>query len=120
MPVKTRFNNSSSINFSVEEYKRPVFEVVFDPVEGSYRLNDEVSVTGMAKAYAGNPIDEAIVSYRVVRTAKTDRPGGAARTSRNEPRYELLQQRTQRPPDDAAGDGAGRADRQLRLRPGRG
>ncbi|MBC7694772.1 MAG: hypothetical protein H7141_04915 [Burkholderiales bacterium] len=53
---------------SIEDYKRPKFETEFTPVKGSYRLNDEVSVTGTAKAYAGNVIDGASVKYRVVRT----------------------------------------------------
>lgn len=53
--------------FSVEDYKRPKFETSFNEVKGSYRLNDEITVTGNAKAYAGNVIDGAKVSYRVVR-----------------------------------------------------
>jgi len=56
-----------SVYFSVEDYKRPKFEVTFNPVKGSYRLNDSIIVAGLAKAYAGNVIDGAKVSYRVVR-----------------------------------------------------
>lgn len=52
---------------SVEDYKRPKFEVNFNPVTGSYKINDEITVSGLAKAYAGNVIDGAKVSYRVVR-----------------------------------------------------
>ena len=53
--------------FRVEEYKRPKFEVTFEPIKGSYKLEDEVTVTGLAKAYAGNNIDGGKVQYRVVR-----------------------------------------------------
>lgn len=53
--------------FSVEDYKRPKFETNFNPVKGSYKINDEIEVTGLAKAYAGNVVDGAKVSYRVVR-----------------------------------------------------
>lgn len=52
---------------SVEDYKRPKFETEFNPAKGSYKLNDEITVTGIAKAYAGNVIDGANVKYRVVR-----------------------------------------------------
>lgn len=52
---------------SVEDYKRPKFETEFNPVKGSFKLNDEVTVSGTAKAYAGNVIDGATVKYRVVR-----------------------------------------------------
>ncbi len=53
--------------FRVEEYKRPKFEVSFEPIKGSYRLNETITVTGNAKAYAGSNIDNAQVRYRVVR-----------------------------------------------------
>ncbi|MEM9980864.1 MAG: alpha-2-macroglobulin family protein [Bacteroidota bacterium] len=61
---------NSTHNFSVEEYKRPQFEVTFQPIEGSPRLNEEVVAVGKAKAYSGANIDGAQVQYRVVREAK--------------------------------------------------
>ena len=60
-------NESGSVSVQVEEYKRPTFEVAFNPLKGSYKLNESVTVTGSAKAYAGNAIDQAVVKYRVVR-----------------------------------------------------
>jgi len=60
-------NKSGSVTISVEEYKRPKFEVVFNPIEGSYKLNEQVNITGTAKAYSGSNIDNAQVKYRVVR-----------------------------------------------------
>lgn len=57
----------SDVNFNVEEYKRPKFEVTVDQPTGTYRLNETITVEGTAKAYAGNNIDGASVSYRVVR-----------------------------------------------------
>ncbi|HLG39598.1 MAG TPA: MG2 domain-containing protein, partial [Chitinophagaceae bacterium] len=54
-------------NFKVEEYKRPKFYVDYEKVKGTYKVNDKITVTGIAKAYAGNNIDGANVSYRVVR-----------------------------------------------------
>jgi uncharacterized protein YfaS (alpha-2-macroglobulin family) len=60
-------NESGSVSIRVEEYKRPTFEVVFNPLKGSYKLNETVTVTGSAKAFAGNTIDQGEVKYRVVR-----------------------------------------------------
>lgn len=57
----------SSKHFKVEEYKRPKFEVTFEPVKESFRLNDTVKITGKATAYAGNQIDGAQATWRVVR-----------------------------------------------------
>ena len=52
----------------VEEYKRPKFEAKLNDFTGNYRLEDVVTVTGNAKAYAGNNITDANVKYRIVRT----------------------------------------------------
>ncbi len=62
-------NGSGTQYFLVEEYKRPKFEVKINPIKGSYKLNETVTVKGNAVAYAGNVIDNADVKYRVVRTA---------------------------------------------------
>jgi len=56
--------------FSVEEYKRPKFSVAIKKPAGTYRVNDSIKVTGIAKAYAGNNVDGAAVKYRVVRKVR--------------------------------------------------
>src|SRR6185312_5393165 len=61
---------NSEVSFSVEEYKRPKFYTEFEKAKGSFRVGDTVSITGFAKAYAGNNIDGAKVSYRVTRVAR--------------------------------------------------
>jgi hypothetical protein len=63
-------NASGSVDFSVEEYKRPKFAVTFDTLKKAYALNEQITVTGNAKAYAGNAIDNAVVKYRVLRQAR--------------------------------------------------
>ena len=55
------------VNFSVEEYKRPKFYVDFEKIKETYKVGDTITITGDAKAYAGNTIDGAKVTYRVVR-----------------------------------------------------
>jgi hypothetical protein len=55
---------------SVEEYKRPSFEVTLDPPKGLGKLGEAVKFAGRAKAYAGNTIDGAKVNYRVVRVTR--------------------------------------------------
>jgi uncharacterized protein YfaS (alpha-2-macroglobulin family) len=61
-------NENGSQSFRVEEYKRPKFEVKFEPVKGSYSLNDKVTVEGFAKTYSGANLNDVDVKYRVVRT----------------------------------------------------
>ena len=55
-------NESGSVSFSVEEYKRPRFKVEIDPLEGSYKLNEIVNVTGKALNYSGSAVDQAEVT----------------------------------------------------------
>ncbi|RSK35387.1 alpha-2-macroglobulin family protein [Hymenobacter metallilatus] len=64
MSLQTEYGSQS---FAVEDYKRPTFQVTFEPVKGTPVLGQPVTVRGKATAYAGQPIDGATVSYRVVR-----------------------------------------------------
>jgi len=66
MSIESDLNGRAS--FRVEEYKRPRFQVLFDPLEGSYKLQDSIAVKGKAMAFAGNAVDGAMVQYRVLRT----------------------------------------------------
>ncbi|MGG7660841.1 alpha-2-macroglobulin family protein [Dyadobacter sp. BHUBP1] len=58
------------VDFHVEEYKRPRFAVEFDTLKATYKVNDTIKVSGKAIAYAGNPIDAAVVKYRIVRAPR--------------------------------------------------
>ncbi len=63
-------DDKGSTNISVEEYKRPKFYVDYEKLKGTYKVNDKIKITGFAKAYAGNNIDDASVKYRVVRKSR--------------------------------------------------
>jgi hypothetical protein len=63
-------NEHGSASFSVEEYKLPRFEVVFDTLKDSYKLGETIRLQGQAMAYAGNPISNAEVSFRVTRQTR--------------------------------------------------
>jgi TonB-dependent SusC/RagA subfamily outer membrane receptor len=58
---------NSQIDFRVEEYKRPKFEVTFDPKKESFQINQTIKVKGSAKAFAGSNISDAVVKYTVTR-----------------------------------------------------
>ncbi|MDR1792152.1 MAG: hypothetical protein LBR36_01710 [Bacteroidales bacterium] len=53
----------------VEEYKRPTFEIVTDTLSGSYKLEQNIHITGKVEAYAGYAVDGATVKYRITRSA---------------------------------------------------
>ncbi len=55
---------------SMEEYKRPKFNVTLEAPEVAPRLNDTVTVEGKAMAYTGAAIDGGQVAWRVVREVR--------------------------------------------------
>ncbi|MCF6240943.1 MAG: MG2 domain-containing protein, partial [Bacteroidales bacterium] len=63
-------SETGSINISVEEYKRPKFEVEMLPFKGNYLLNDTVEVSGKAISYSGAALSDAKIKYRITRTPK--------------------------------------------------
>ncbi|KAA6331015.1 hypothetical protein EZS27_020341 [termite gut metagenome] len=60
-----------STGIRVEEYKRPTFDIVFAPQEGTYQLGDSLRVKGTVKTYSGVPVQEAPVKYTVTRRSYT-------------------------------------------------
>ena len=68
-------------NISVEEYKRPRFYVEFDTLNTAYKLNDTITITGYAKGYAGNALDNAVVTFNVQRNTRFLYPWMFWRTS---------------------------------------
>ncbi len=62
-----RFEGNGDIGFSVEEYKRPEFEIALESAEGPWKYHQAVTVKGMAAYYFGGPVPEAPVTYRVKR-----------------------------------------------------
>ncbi len=59
--------NGSSTSISVEEYKRPTFQVEFADYQESYQQGDTVHAQGKALTYAGVPVQGAKVKYTVRR-----------------------------------------------------
>lgn len=55
------------VSFSVEEYKRPTFQVEFEKVSTQYHNGDTLTVKGTAKSFAGVPVQGARVAYTITR-----------------------------------------------------
>lgn len=55
---------------SVEEYKRPKFEVVLDAPQAGGKLDEKIQLNGRATSYTGAAIDGAAVKFRVVRAVR--------------------------------------------------
>ncbi len=59
--------NYSTIDFSVEEYKKPTFKIEFDEITENYQVYDTISVTGKAISFSGVNLSDSKVSYRIER-----------------------------------------------------
>lgn len=59
--------DDGGLAFAVEDYKRPTFLVALDSVPGRPQLGQPLTLTGRARAYAGQATDGASVRYRITR-----------------------------------------------------
>ncbi|MDQ1161632.1 uncharacterized protein YfaS (alpha-2-macroglobulin family) [Chryseobacterium sp. SORGH_AS 447] len=57
--------NDGYKNIRVEEYKRPKFEVVFDPVKDEYRYGQTIQLKGKAMMFSGVVLTNATVHYEI-------------------------------------------------------
>lgn len=65
---------NQNYSFSVEEYKRPKFEVTFDEFKDKKSLGDSISITGKATSFNGVPIANATVAYSITKVENRMRP----------------------------------------------
>jgi hypothetical protein len=61
-------DGNGEVYFSVEEYKRPKFEVELLPLTGVYKLNSTIKVEGKSKTFSGVALDGAKVNYSIARS----------------------------------------------------
>ena len=73
MTLRVFGDPQSQTQISVEEYKRPKFQVELQPPTEATKLGGSVRVKGKAAAYTGAAIGDAKVSWRVVRNVSYPR-----------------------------------------------
>nr|WP_316929364.1 alpha-2-macroglobulin family protein [Chryseobacterium daeguense] len=52
-------------NISVEEYKRPKFEVTFEPVKGEYKYGQTIELKGKAMMFSGVALSNTTINYEI-------------------------------------------------------
>ncbi|PQB05866.1 carboxypeptidase-like regulatory domain-containing protein [Aureitalea marina] len=68
--------NYRELSFSVEEYKRPRFEVSIDPYKDAVGLNDSILLSGSAKDLIGSAVADARMKYEISREQAYSYYGG--------------------------------------------
>lgn len=63
--LKTDDQTNGYKDFSVEEYKRPKFEVVFEPVKDEYKYGQTIELKGKATMFSGVALSNATVNYEI-------------------------------------------------------
>lgn len=58
---------SENVNksFKVEEYKRPKFEVTFEPIKDEYKYGETIEIKGKASMFSGVALSDATVKYEI-------------------------------------------------------
>ncbi|MFC4162418.1 alpha-2-macroglobulin [Epilithonimonas zeae] len=59
------YHISGYTDFNVEEYKRPKFEVTFDPIKDEYKYGQTIELKGKAMMFSGVPLSNSIVNYEI-------------------------------------------------------
>jgi hypothetical protein len=67
MQIRVETGPPGAASVTVEEYKRPKFQVRLEPPREPAKLNRKVEIQGTAMAYTGAAINDATVRWRVVR-----------------------------------------------------
>ena len=65
--VRAQGNISGAARFQVEEYKRPTFEITFQPVTIPYCLGETVTLRGEVKAFSGASVQEMPLTWSLKR-----------------------------------------------------
>jgi uncharacterized protein YfaS (alpha-2-macroglobulin family) len=61
----TEKGNDATKYFSVEEYKRPKFEVSFEPIKDEYKYGQTIDIKGKAMMFSGVALSNSIVNYEI-------------------------------------------------------
>lgn len=63
--IKSKYGGS--VTFQVAQYKRPTFQIEFDPVKSTYSFGSPVTLTGKVSTYSGVAMPDVKVTYNIVR-----------------------------------------------------
>lgn len=58
-------NVDSYKSFQVEEYKRPKFEVTFEPIKSEYKYGETIELKGKAMMFSGVALSNSTVNYEI-------------------------------------------------------
>jgi hypothetical protein len=60
-------SDAGGVSIRVEEYKRPSFDISFEPNDKTYQFGDKAIIKGYARTFSGVNLQETNVRYRITR-----------------------------------------------------
>lgn len=63
--VDANYELTGYTDFQVEEYKRPKFEVTFNPIKDEYKYGQTIELKGKAAMFSGVPLSNSTVNYEI-------------------------------------------------------
>ena len=63
--IRANDDDNTSARFRVEEYKRPTFEITFEPIKEAYRIGDKVELKGHVETFSGATVQNVPLLYRI-------------------------------------------------------
>ena len=63
--IQAKGKANTSVHFKVEEYKRPTFEITFQPITVPYCAGETVTLRGQVKSFSGATVQQMPLAYRV-------------------------------------------------------
>ncbi|MDR1203378.1 MAG: alpha-2-macroglobulin [Tannerellaceae bacterium] len=60
-------SQNGSVSIQVEEYKRPTFTIELDKIKDEVAFGDEVTITGKAQTFSGVALQQADITYRIIK-----------------------------------------------------
>ncbi|WP_294296125.1 MG2 domain-containing protein [uncultured Chryseobacterium sp.] len=61
------YTNGGYKSFSVEEYKRPKFEIVFDTIKSDYKYGQTIEIKGKAVSFSGIALNNTKINFEIKR-----------------------------------------------------
>ncbi|MBQ7553569.1 MAG: alpha-2-macroglobulin [Bacteroidaceae bacterium] len=63
--IRAQGRENGSTRIRVEEYKRPTFEITFEPIREAYRIGDTVQLKGHVETFSGATVQNVPLNYRI-------------------------------------------------------
>jgi hypothetical protein len=70
--IQTNVQSNNNLYIKLEEYKRPKFEIIFEPINYAYAAEDSLEIKGQLISYSGVNLKETNLTYEIYSEQTTE------------------------------------------------